>query len=100
MAWQRALAQGDLAPGAHARVELQGQAILLSHLDDGWHAVHDVCLHRGASLAAGPLQDGVVTCHLHFWSFDVRTGVCTQVPSAVLKVFPVKLEEGDVYVDI
>lgn len=100
MPWLKALPATELALGAHARVDLGGQPILLAHLDDGWHAVHDTCLHRGASLAAGPLEGGVVTCHLHFWSFDVRTGACTQVPSAQLRVFPVKVEEGDVYVEV
>ena len=100
MAWQRALAAAELPLGAHTRVDLGGQPILLCHLQDGFHAVHDVCLHRGASLAAGPLEDGRITCHLHFWSFDVRSGACIQVPSIQLRVFPVKIEAEDVHVEI
>lgn len=100
MPWLRALAEAELPLGAHTRVDLGGQAVLLSRLDDGYHAVHDICLHRGASLAAGPLEDGIITCHLHFWSFDARTGACTQVPGLALRVFNVKVEEGDVHVEI
>lgn len=100
MAWHRALAETALALGAHARVDLSGQPILLSHLDDGFHAVHDTCLHRGASLAAGPLEDGILTCHLHFWCFDARTGASTQVPGLALRVFNVRTEKGDVYVEV
>jgi nitrite reductase/ring-hydroxylating ferredoxin subunit len=100
MPWHKALAIESLPLGAHTRVELQGQAILLSHLDDGFFAVHDVCLHRGASLAAGPLENGLITCHLHFWAFDARNGACAQVPGLALRAFNTKTEEGDLYVEI
>lgn len=100
MPWLEALSQDALPVGGHARVDLGGQPILLARLDDGWHAVHDTCLHRGASLSAGPLEGGCITCHLHFWSFDVRDGACTQVPSMRLRVFPVRTEEGKVYVEV
>jgi nitrite reductase/ring-hydroxylating ferredoxin subunit len=100
MAWHAVLRAEDLPLGGHRRVEVLGQPILLARLDDGWHAVHDTCLHRGASLAAGALEDTRVTCPLHFWVFDVRDGTCAQVPGLALKVFPVKLEEGTVYVDV
>jgi nitrite reductase/ring-hydroxylating ferredoxin subunit len=100
MAWHKALPVAALPVGAHTRVELDGQPILLSHLEDGFHAVHDTCLHRGASLAAGPMAQGLITCHLHFWSFDARSGACTQVPGLALKAFNVKIEEGEVHVEV
>jgi nitrite reductase/ring-hydroxylating ferredoxin subunit len=72
----------------------------VARLEDGLFAVHDTCLHRGASLSAGPLRDGVVTCMLHFWSFDVRNGACVQVPSLRLRSFAVSESGGSVYVDL
>jgi nitrite reductase/ring-hydroxylating ferredoxin subunit len=100
MAWHAALDEGALPVGGSLRVDLGGQPILLTHLADGWHAVHDTCLHRGASLSVAPLEGPLVTCHLHFWTFDVRDGVCAQVPSIRLRVFPVKLEDGKVHIDV
>jgi nitrite reductase (NADH) small subunit len=100
MAWHKALAVDALPLGAHTRIEVEGQPILLAHLEDGFHAVHDTCLHRGASLSAGPMVGGQVSCHLHFWAFDVRSGACTQVPGLALKVFKARTEEGDVYVEL
>jgi nitrite reductase/ring-hydroxylating ferredoxin subunit len=89
----------DLPPGSHLRCDAAGQPVLLARLGDGLHAVHDTCLHRGASLSASPVQDGVVTCHLHFWSFDVRSGACLQVPGLKLRTFVVFEEEGNIYVE-
>jgi 3-phenylpropionate/trans-cinnamate dioxygenase ferredoxin subunit len=100
MPFERALAATELAPGAHTKVIVGGQPILLSNLDGQFHAVHNVCLHRGGDLAAGEMQDGVVVCPLHFWGFDVKSGVCTQVPSMALKVFATKVENGEVYVEV
>jgi len=100
MAWMKALDEGELAPGGHRRVELDGQRILLARLDDGYHAVHDTCLHRGASLSVLPLEGAEAVCHLHLWRFDVRSGACSQVPSIVLRRFEVKVEQGGVHVDV
>jgi nitrite reductase/ring-hydroxylating ferredoxin subunit len=99
MAWMKAM-DGELAVGEHRRVELEGQRILLARLDDGYHAVHDTCLHRGASLSALPLEGAEAVCHLHFWRFDVRSGACTQVPSIVLRRFAAKAEQGGVHVEL
>jgi nitrite reductase/ring-hydroxylating ferredoxin subunit len=100
MAWEPALPAADLAPGALKSVELAGTPVLLSRLDDGVHAVHATCLHRGVSLGDGSVDGGVVTCSAHFWSFDLRTGVCTQIPDQGLRVFNVKEEEGMLYVEV
>ena len=100
MGWTPVMPEGALALGGHQRVEPGGVPVLIARLEDGWHAVSDICLHRGASLAAGPLEGAGVTCHLHFWRFDVRTGACEQVPGMALKRFPTKVEDGTVYVEI
>lgn len=100
MPFERALALAELAPGQHRRAFLGGQMILLANVAGEVHAVSDVCLHRGGSLAGGPLEGDLVTCPLHFWTFSVRTGACVQVPSIALKVFPTKLENDEVYVEV
>ncbi len=100
MPFERVLSLDQLPTGAHTKAFAAGLPILLSNLDGQVYAVHDTCLHRGGSLAAGLLEDGVITCPLHFWGFDVRTGVCTQVPSMALKVFVTKVENGEVYVEV
>lgn len=100
MPFERALSLSELGPGQHSRVVLNGQAILLANLAGEIHAVSDVCLHRGGSLAGGPLEGDLATCPLHFWTFSVRTGACVQVPSIVLKVFPTKIENGEVHVEV
>jgi len=40
----------------------------------------------------------VVTCPLHGWEYDVRTGSNTINPAARLSTFPVRIEGDDVLV--
>ena len=43
---------------------------------DGWR-IERWCPHRGADLTRfGEIDDGVLTCSLHHWKFDLATGRC------------------------
>lgn len=43
---------------------------------DGWK-IQRFCPHRGADLARfGTISDGVLTCSLHHWEFELETGRC------------------------
>ncbi|HEX6754656.1 MAG TPA: aromatic ring-hydroxylating dioxygenase subunit alpha [Mycobacteriales bacterium] len=39
------------------------------------------CIHRGADLSAGRVDDTGLRCPYHGWSFDGSTGECTTIPS-------------------
>jgi nitrite reductase (NADH) small subunit len=67
-------------------VEVEGvQIALFKSEDDGVHAIGNVCPHQGAPLAEGwyEQEDCVVTCPLHAWDFDVRTGQHVNGPESV-----------------
>lgn len=100
MGWMPALPDAELAEGLPRAVELEGTPVLLTRLQGAVHAVHATCLHRGVSLEDGALDGATITCGAHFWSFDVRTGVCSQIPEQGLRVFNVKTEEGTIYVEV
>ena len=71
----RAVARLDEVPEDEGVcVELDGRRIALFRDGDAVHAIDNVCPHQGAPLAEGFYEDGVVTCPLHAWEFDVRTG--------------------------
>lgn len=40
----------------------------------GFHALDDACPHRGGPLADGLVADSCVTCPLHGWRFELRSG--------------------------
>jgi nitrite reductase/ring-hydroxylating ferredoxin subunit len=89
MALVTVAASQDLPQGARLRREAGGRPLLLARLPEGLFAVDDRCPHRGASLAESELEGPAVTCRAHFWSFDVRSGACVQVPGLSLRTFRV-----------
>jgi len=50
-------------------------------------------------LGLGDVEGGVVTCPLHGWQFDVRTGACRTVPGEGVSCYVVRVEGTTVYVD-
>jgi len=56
----------------------------------------DTCPHAGASLSAGPTQDGCVVCPWHGWEFDLKTGKCPDNPEVAVRTYPVRLHDSRV----
>lgn len=100
MPLHRACALSELSATQPFKAIIEGQPLMLAMINGQPKATHSICLHRGADLSSNPILDGQVTCHLHFWAFRFSDGVCTQVPSAKLKVFETQIQGEDVYVEI
>ena len=80
---------------------MNGEFVAVFRLDDDtFTALEDTCPHAGAPLSDGEVEEGVVTCPLHAWRFDCRTGKWCDNPKSDLGVrtFEVRVEEGDVRV--
>ena len=55
-------------------VTVGGRRIAVFRTREGFHAVDASCPHRSGPLADGLVADSCVTCPLHGWRFDLRTG--------------------------
>jgi nitrite reductase/ring-hydroxylating ferredoxin subunit len=67
--------------GKPVKVRMLGQNFVLFRDSDGTaHCLHDVCIHRGASLAEGKLEDDCVECPYHGWRYD-GSGACRHIPT-------------------
>jgi nitrite reductase/ring-hydroxylating ferredoxin subunit len=96
--YYRAASTGEIPPGTGRLVEVAGEEIALFNFDGAYHAVSDLCPHRGASLAEGFLDGGKVFCPLHCFDFDLKTGECATVPPLRVRTYEVKVEGQDVFV--
>ncbi|ASK34979.1 non-heme iron oxygenase ferredoxin subunit [Alloalcanivorax mobilis] len=76
--------------------------IAVFRVDDQLYATDDTCTHGQALLSEGDVDDDfVVECPWHGGTFDIRTGEALSFPCVLpLKVYPVQLEDGKVYVDV
>lgn len=76
----------DLEDDRGLVVEVESVEVVLFKTEDNCvYAIGNVCPHQGAPLAEGwyEQEDCVVTCPLHAWDFDVRTGRHLNGPESV-----------------
>jgi NAD(P)H-dependent nitrite reductase small subunit len=81
-------------------VEVKGREIALFKIGDKVYAIDHICAHQGGPLAEGGLEEKVVTCPWHGWSYDVTTGVCTFNEAIKQQTFSVKEEGDDILVEV
>jgi len=98
--WVRACAAADVRKGEPKGVKLAGIPIALYHLDDGFHATHDVCTHAYALMSDGYIEGDEIECPLHGARFDIRSGKCLAVAAADLSTYDVRVEDGSLMVEV
>ncbi len=64
------------------------------------HALSGVCLHQGGPLGQGQLAEGRVVCPWHAWEWDCRTGENVDDPTQRVATYPVKVEDGDIFLQV
>lgn len=70
-----------------------------------WYATQNLCPHRqqmalsrGMTGSAGNEQEPKVACPFHKKTFSLNTGKCLSGETYQIKVYPVKVESGKVYI--
>ena len=98
--WERVAKLEDIEVGKSMTVDWKGRAIALFRTKDAVYAIDGVCPHRGGPLGEGYLEESVVTCPWHGWSFDVKTGECRSVPQVKQKCFTVECRGDEVFLEV
>jgi nitrite reductase/ring-hydroxylating ferredoxin subunit len=70
------------------------------NVDGEFHALDGFCPHAGGPLGHGALHGYTLVCPWHAWEFDCRTGANDFDPDLIVPSFPVKIEGGDILLDI
>lgn len=101
-----ACARSDVpTDGAVLTCRVQGRAIAVARRSAGSDdivAFDTRCPHMDGPLRLGRVVEGEVICPWHFFRFDVCTGhaVACDKSQMQLKIYPVKVLDDKVYVDI
>ena len=61
------------------------------------YGIESDCKHMKASLAAGEVSDGIVTCEWHHWKYDLKTGECLGRPGMRLRTYAIEVVKGAVF---
>ncbi len=77
-----------------------GFELVLVRAEDEVHAYDGRCPHQGTLLAEGEIRDGALICRAHQWRFDCRSGQRLDAPHICLRRFPVRIEGGQILVEL
>jgi nitrite reductase (NADH) small subunit len=83
-----------LPSGEAALVLVNGEDVALFRRGDEVFAIGNQCPHQGGNLCDGFTEGDIVTCPLHGWEFDLRSGACMTVPGESVPRYGVTVDAG------
>jgi toluene monooxygenase system ferredoxin subunit len=99
--WQPLGRLDDLDEGDKREVTLPGgKIVLLIRAQGKLHAVCADCPHQDTPLAEGSLDGTVLTCPLHFWQWDIKTGEEIGLAELPLEIFELRQEQGEWFIRV
>ena len=82
-------------------IEAGGQEIALFRIGAAEVcAIENVCPHREGPIGDGALDGEIVTCPIHAWDVNVRTGEVVDFPDMSTPTIPCHVVNGEVFVEI
>jgi len=91
---------GSIPPGQGATFTVGDRMVAVFHVDGQYYAIDDLCPHMGASLGAGHVENGTVTCPWHAWRFRVTDGTWCDNPRIKTDTFEVRVVGDEIQVRI
>jgi 3-phenylpropionate/trans-cinnamate dioxygenase ferredoxin subunit len=91
----------EIAENSCKMVEIDGMKIALYKLDGKIHAIDAECTHMKGPLCKGRILQGkYVQCPWHGATFNIETGEAMSGPTKQnLKVYKIKVEKDEIYLD-
>jgi len=94
----RAVHKSEIPEGSGKPVKVGNEIVALFNIDGAFHAIDNLCPHRGASLGDGAVDGCKVICPWHGWEFDIRTGNLAM--SEGVRTYRVEVREDEVWVEV
>ena len=107
LTWKRAVRASDVPANSGGTVLIDGRQIALFHFQnpDAWYACQNQCPHKmdmvlGRGLIGDDKGEPKVACPQHKKTFSLITGKNLGGEAYCVDVYPVKVEDGFVYVGL
>lgn len=99
--WVDACETDDIDEEDLIRWEHNGHIYAIYNTEKGFFASDGMCTHEEQSLEDGLVIDCVIECPLHGGRFDICTGKALSAPAdADLRIYPTKIENGRIFIEI
>ena len=89
----------DVREGQGKVIFVEGRELALFKVNGEFFATANTCPHQGGSLGEGSLNDDIVTCPLHEWQFNIKTGTSLLSEHIKLDSYKVEVNGEDVFID-
>jgi nitrite reductase/ring-hydroxylating ferredoxin subunit len=90
----------DMSPGKACVVRAGGRDLALVCTADGLFAMDNTCPHSGGPLGEGVVEGNRITCPLHGWQFDCRTGRSLTEKRPPQTLYPVRVDRDQVLLEV
>lgn len=88
----------DVPANGLTEVEAEGGLkLLVANAGSDYFAYQASCPHQEVALCEGLYDGCVLTCHMHLWQWDIRTGAAMGIAEAPLQKFPIAVEGDSIY---
>ncbi len=99
--WIKACSLEQVKEGQLFGLTVNEKKILLANLKGKILATDLICTHANADLSTGFLSEEGVRCPLHLSVFNLENGEPQNLPAETpLKVYNVKIDDNEVYVEV
>ncbi|SOE96014.1 Ferredoxin subunit of nitrite reductase or a ring-hydroxylating dioxygenase [Burkholderia sp. D7] len=99
--WMKIIELIEVSADDVVAVRAGDRELAIYGVDGEVFATDNICTHGHARLCDGFVEGHEIECPLHQGRFDIRSGKAMCEPlTADIRTYPVKIENGSVYVDI
>src|SRR5438067_3038617 len=78
-------------------VEVEGLKLVVANAGAEFFGFQAACPHQDVPLCEGVFDGSTLTCHMHLWQWDVRTGAPLGLAEAPLQKYPLAVEGDSLY---
>ncbi len=99
--WHHVANTGDIEEEDVMPAKVGELELAIYNVEGDFYATSDICTHGQAQMSEGVVIDDIIECPLHQGRFHIPSGSAKGAPvSEALATYPVKVEDGKVYVDV
>lgn len=105
--WVKTLPAAEVGDGRITELQLTTLAgakvdVVIVRIGASMTAYRNECAHQGLPLTDAELDvvTGTLTCQWHGFCYEALTGDCTSAPGAALEQFPLRVDDGSVWVRV
>ena len=97
--WYKIISVNDIPKmGSRVVVIEDTEIAIFKTQDERIFAVNNTCPHKQGKLAEGLVHEHIVTCPLHNWNIDLKSGEALGNDTGCTNIYNSKINEGIIFI--